>query len=165
MASRRIAPAARLRRTSLCSIHRRSTSVMKLRSSHTRTLILALFVVLSGATAARSWFFLPSPPRPYIIEGYLDSAPKGATIVDRVEIFTSDRPRRRLLVTSYRAPGEIPLDRYLSWPLLHTYALSGKREDVSRLLDAPAGTEIRGTFLVYTQSYPLLVISELDRPA
>jgi hypothetical protein len=137
---------------------------MKLRSSYPRTLILTVFVVLSGATAARAWFFLPSPPRPYIIEGYLDSAPKGATIVDRVEIFASDRPKHWLLVTSYRAPGEIPLDRYLSWPLLHTYALSGKREEVSRLLDAPAGTDIRGTFLVYTQSYPLLVISELDRP-
>ena len=138
---------------------------MKLRSSYTRTLILAAFVVLSGATAARAWFFLPSPPRPYIIEGYLDRAPNGATIVDRIEIFASDRPKRWLLVTSYRAPGEIPLDRYLSWPLLHTYALSGKREELSRLRDAPAGTEIRGTFIVYTQSYPLLVISELDRPS
>ena len=94
---------------------------MKLRSSYTRTLILAAFVVLRGATAARAWFFLPSPPRPYIIEGYLDRAPNGATIVDRIEIFASDRPKRWLLVTSYRAPGEIPLDRYLSRPLLHTY--------------------------------------------
>ena len=138
---------------------------MKLRSFDPRTLILGVFVVLSGATAAQARFFSSSPPRPYIIEGYLDRAPNGATVVDRVEIFAADHPKHWLLVTSYRAPGAIPLDRYLSWPLLHTYALSGKREEVSRLLDAPAGTEIRGTFLVYTQSYPLLVISELDRPA
>jgi hypothetical protein len=107
---------------------------------------------------------LAEPPSALHHRGYLDSAPKGATVVDRVQIFAPDCPKHWLLVTSYRAHGEIPLDRYLSWPLLHTYALSGKREEVSRLLDAPAGSDIRGTFLVYTQSYPLLVISELDRP-
>jgi hypothetical protein len=69
---------------------------MELRSSYTRTLILAIFVALSGATAARARFSAERSPRPCIIEGYLASAPKGATLLDCM--LASDRPKRGLLV-------------------------------------------------------------------
>lgn len=131
-----------------------------------RPLIFAAALLLSAAAGAEARPLFPiEPPPAYIIDAYLDRAPKGATVVDRVQIFAAGQPKRWLLVTSYRAPGEIPLAEYLSWPLEHTYAVSGKRDDIARLLGAPAGAQIKGTFLVYTRNYPLLVIAELDQPA
>jgi hypothetical protein len=105
-----------------------------------------------------------APPPMYIIEGYLDRAPEKATVVDRVQIFTPGRQKRWLLVTSYRAPGEVMLGDYLSWRLRNAYAVSGTREEVDRLFDCAVGTEIKGTFVVYAPAYPLLVIAELDQP-
>lgn len=131
-----------------------------------RASALALLVTLACvATASAVRFPRIIPPALLIIDGYLDKAPASAKIVDRVEVFASGKPKRWLLVTSYAAPGDVMLDRYLSWPLMHTYAVSGNREDVARLIGAPAGTAVKGTFRVYTASYPLLVIASLDLPA
>jgi len=137
-----------------------TTSTISARSIVTTLMVGALLVAAATAADARR-IAIPSP---YIIEGYLDRAPPEAKVIDRVEVFSSGRAKRWLLVTSYRAPGEISLDRYLSWPLEHTYAVSGKRDEVARLFEAPAGAQIKGTFLVYARAYPTLVISELDAP-
>ena len=129
-------------------------------------MVLVGFAFLVGVTGAEARrIALPGGPRPYIIEGYLDRAPDTAKVVDRVEIFSDAKPKRWLLVTRYGAPGEINLDRYLSWPLEHTYAVSGKKAEVARLLQAPPGAAVKGTFLVYRRNYPMLVISQLDVPA
>lgn len=130
-----------------------------------RTLAL-LFFSLPGAvtTAAAHGLFRLTPPPVYRIEGYLDRAPQAAEVVDRVEIFGDGKRKRWLLVTTYRAPGAISLDRYLSWPLAHTYVVNGKRADVDRLFGAASGAPIKGTFVVYAHAYPLLVISELESP-
>jgi len=128
------------------------------------TLVVLAALLLAPRAEARR-IALPGGPRPYIIEGYLDRAPDVAKVIDRVEIFSDPKAKRWLLVTRYGAPGEINLDRYLSWPLEHTYAVGGKKAAVARLLRAPAGAAVKGTFLVYRRASPMLVISQLDVPA
>jgi hypothetical protein len=44
------------------------------------------------------------------------------------------------------------------------YLVSGKNEDVARLIGAPEGTGIKGTFVVYTTGPPWLLIAQLDLP-
>jgi hypothetical protein len=68
------------------------------------------------------------------------------------------------LVTVYRSPGDLPPSRYLSRELMSPYLVSGKNEDVARLIGAPEGTEIMGTFVVYTTGPPWLLIAQLDLP-
>lgn len=101
----------------------------------------------------------------YVIHGYLDRAPKDATVVDQVEIYAHGEETRTLLVTSYRSPGPVMLGEYLSWPFQRPYAVSGARDEVHRLLTAPPGAEVQGKFVVYAPAYPLLVIANLEQPA
>ena len=100
-----------------------------------------------------------------MIQGYLDRAPEGTTVIDRVQIAATGRPTRWLLVTVYRSPGDLLLGRYLSRELMSPYLVRGKSEDVARLIGAPAGTEIKGTFIVYTAGPPWLFIAQLDLPS
>jgi hypothetical protein len=144
------------------------TRLVSARLSVGLSLVLAALSLIAGAAVAMA-HHAPSvpriaPPAMYIIEGYLDRAPAKATVVDRVQIFTPGRQKRWLLVTSYRAPGEVMLGDYLSWPLENAYAVSGTREEVDRLFDCAAGAEVKGTFVVYAPAYPVLVIAELDQP-
>jgi hypothetical protein len=131
-----------------------------------RASVIGILLTLSCvATANAVRFPRIVPPQLLIIDGYLDKAPASANVIDRVEVFANGKPKRWLLVTSYAAPGQVMLDRYLSWPQMHTYGVSGSRDDVSRFMGAPAGTEVKGTFRVYVANYPLLVIASLDLPA
>jgi hypothetical protein len=68
-------------------------------------------------------------------------------------------------VTIYRDPGDVFLNRYLSRELMSPYWVRGTSEDVARLLGAPEGTEIKGTFVVYTGGPPWLLIAQLDLPS
>src|SRR5205085_120245 len=130
-----------------------------------RLAMLAAAVGISATASAALALRIPlAPPPIYIIDGYLDRAPKDATVIDRIEISADHGPKRSLLVTSYRAPGEIGLDRYLSRVLVRPFIITGKSEDVSRIANAPAGSEIKGTFVVYTRSYPSLHIAQLESP-
>ena len=61
--------------------------------------------------------------------------------------------------------GDVLLDGYLSRELMSPYRVFGKAGNVSRLLGAAEGTEIKGTFVVYTQAVPSLLIADLDLPA
>ena len=138
---------------------------MKNRFPRTRNAIAAVLLLLTTATAASA---LPSPlnqPPVYLIQGYLDRAPEGATVIDRVEIAATGGPTRLLLVTVYRSAGDLLLDRYLSRELMSPYLVRGKREEVARLLGAPEGAEIKGTFVVYTDGAPWLFIAQLDLPS
>jgi hypothetical protein len=100
-----------------------------------------------------------------MIQGYLDRAPQGTTVIDRIQIAASDEPTRWLLVTAYRNPGDVLLDHYLSRELISRYMVMGKSEEVVRLLGAPEGTAIEGTFIVYTDGLPSLFIAQLDLPS
>lgn len=143
---------------------------MKERVFLVATLVLAAVLSTVGAECALA-HQLPgvprmTPPKLYVIDGYLDRAPENATVVDRVQIYAAGKPKRWLLVTSYEAPGAVMPGGYLSWVLQQQgYTVSGKPEDVDRLLRAPAGAEIKVKFAVYAPAYPLLVIATLDQPA
>ena len=138
-----------------------------MRSSFTRSVSLvavAFMLAGIGRAAATIWpFDLPQQPTLYIIRGYLDQAPPDAKIMDRIEI-SANHKNRTLLVTWYGTPGETMLDRYLSRVMAHPYSTRGAKEDVSRIIDAPPGSEIEGTFAAYTNGPPSLLITDLQRP-
>jgi len=136
---------------------------MAMRFLVARVAVLAALVVFVSSLATTAFAFTGSY-RLYLIEGYLDRAPNGVKIIDRIEIGATGEPRRQLLVTSYRSPGEMPLDRYLSRERSSRYLLWGKREDVSSVIGAPEGSVIKGTFVAYQQAIPSLLIASLDRP-
>ncbi|MET0152853.1 MAG: hypothetical protein ABW298_09635 [Candidatus Binatia bacterium] len=103
-------------------------------------------------------------PSLVIIEGYLDRVAPEAKVLDRIDI-VGDGRRHTLLVTRYGTPGETGLDRYLSRVMAQPFTIEGRSEDVARLLNAPPGTKIAGTFAVYTQGAPSLLITDLVEPA
>jgi hypothetical protein len=127
-----------------------------------RAVSAAALVMLTAATAAAGFFSFPPV---YMIQGYLDHAPTGTKVIDRIQITATAKQTRWLLVTVYRDPGDVFLNRYLSRELMSPYWVRGKSEDVARLLGAPEGTEIKGTFVVYTGGPPWLLIAQLDQPS
>ena len=131
---------------------------MKIRFDISKTTIAALIVVAVFATMA---FGFVDSFQLYTIEGYLDRPPDGATIVTRLDVGTAGAPRRQLFVTSYRRSGGL-LDGKLS---AETYLVRGNPADVLRLLGAPQGSAVKGTFAVYPQAIASLLIASLDRPA
>ena len=140
--------------------------IMRLSFTRSVSLIAAGFMlaVVARAAAWTIWpFDLPQQPTLYIIRGYLDQAPPDAKIMDRIEI-SANHKNRTLLVTWYGTPGETMLDRYLSRVMAHPYSIRGANEDVSRIIDAPPGSEIEGTFAAYTNGPPSLLITDLQRP-
>jgi hypothetical protein len=127
-------------------------------------LLAACLLVAANTTAFE---FSPpnfNAPSLYLIEGYLDRAPRDAEIVDRIAITVQGR-RHTLLITRYGMPGETGPDRYLSRVLPQPFAIQGGSEDVERLAGAPPGTKIAGTFAAYTGSSPWLLIVDLTAPA
>jgi hypothetical protein len=121
------------------------------------------------AVPAAAFALSPSPPfleQPslYVIEGYLDRAPQDAEIRDSIEVRVNGR-RRTLLVTRYGTPGQTGLDRYLSRVMARPFTIRGTSENVERLVGAPPGTKIAGTFAAYTQGSPWLLIQDLTEPA
>lgn len=131
-----------------------------------RSVLTVAIVLLLTATAALARLHPPLQPPVYLIRGYLDRAPEKTKVIDRVDITATGKPTRWLLVTDYRASGGgVLLGNYLSQNLKHPWVVGGKSEDLRRLFEAPAGTEIDGKFIVYTRGYPLLMIAELDRPS
>jgi len=130
----------------------------------TRILAIAAFSLLLDLEHARAEGFVPLQPPIYHIEGYIDRAPKGTKVIDRIQIAARNEPTRTLLVTFYGNPGDAAPDRYLSREMMSPYQLMGNRDDVSYLLRAPAGTVVEGTFVVYTQGGPALRVASLDSP-
>ena len=126
-------------------------------------LAAACFLVAARSLAFSAWpNDLPQPSH-YVIEGYLDHGPKDANICDRIDIVAHGK-RHTLLVTHYGTPGETGLDRYLSRVMAKPFDIWGTSEDVDRLVDAPPGTKIAGTFAAYTQGAPSLLIADLTEP-
>ena len=136
---------------------------MTKRFPRTQGMVLAALLILAGVTKASGFSFRSDSPRLYLIQGYLDQAPKDAKVIDRVEIAASGERSRQLLVTSYRSPGVL-LDYRSREPML-PYHVIGNPAYVFRLLEAPQGTQIEGTFAIYAQAVPSLLILSLDIPA
>jgi hypothetical protein len=123
-----------------------------------------LVVVRTASFALSPWSGDLHQPSLYIIEGYLDRAPRDAKVQDQIDITAHGR-RHTLLVTRYGTPGETGLDRYLSRVMAQPFAIQGTSADVDRLVNAPAGTKIAGTFAAYTGGSPSLLIADLTAPA
>ena len=138
---------------------------MKSRFPRPCSAIAAVLVLLTVATTASAFLSGRTEPPIYMIQGYLDRAPEGTTVVDRFQIATTGKPARWLLVTVYRSPGDVLLDRYLSREMMSPYLVMGKSDQVARLIGAPTGTEIKGTFVIYTSGPPSLFIAQLDLPS
>jgi len=138
---------------------------MTIRFPRMRSLLVPVLAILAGVTSASAFSLRSDSPRLYLIQGYLDRAPDGANVIDRVEIAATGKPTRHLLVTSYRSSGGTLLASYLSRQLISPYRVFGNSGNVSRLLGAPEGSEIKGTFAFYTEAVPSLLIAELDLPA
>jgi hypothetical protein len=131
---------------------------MKKRFHPSRTILAALIVAAVFATTA---FAFVDSFQLYTIEGYLDRAPDGARIVTRLDIGTAGAPRRQLFVTSYRRSGGLFEGRLSA----ERYLVRGNPADVLRLLGAPQGSAVKGTFAIYPQAIASLLIASLDRPA
>jgi hypothetical protein len=139
--------------------------VRQRRKARLRALLCGASLVLVASTNVRAFpQSLPTQPSLYVIEGYLDRAPPGAEIADRIDIEARGR-RRALLVASYGTPGEPMLDRYLSRSMAEPYSLQGTDEEISRVIDAAPGTKISGTFAAYPGGPPWLLIADLTSPA
>src|SRR4029077_11411904 len=82
--------------------------LMKSRFLHTRSAGAAILVLLTAATAASAFISPLRQPPIYTIQGYLDRAPAGTTVIDRIQVAATGRPPRWLLVTVYRSPGDLP---------------------------------------------------------
>lgn len=109
---------------------------------------------------------LPRQPQLYRIRGYMDSAPVGVTIRDRLQISSRHGQPRELLVTEYGDPGEIPLTRELSSVIgPPRFTVSGKQESVERLFETADGVEIEAVFVAYTSSARMLVLGNLESSA
>jgi len=124
--------------------------------------VVAVAFLASGAAAFRPPFRIAPPV--YLIEGYVDMAPDESKVIDRVDVTAEGQSTRWLLVTSYKAIGGVLLGDYLSRSLAHPWLVRGKPEEVARLLKAPAGTPVEGTFLVYAGGVPSIFIADLDKP-
>ncbi len=133
-----------------------------------RPLVVAGALIAAASSGAGGFSLWPNnlPPQPslYLIHGYLDRAPEGARVIDRIDI-SMDGRRRELLVARYGTPGETSLDLFLSRTMTRNYSVRGTPEQLRELAEAPAGTEIRGTFAAYTDGPPWLLISDLQFPA
>jgi len=111
------------------------------------------FVAVLAATA-----FTPANALDlYTVEGYLDRAPDHVEVIGRVEVSASKTRTRFLLVTACRSSRPACGDLALA----HGTLLSGKREDVSRLLSAPTGAAVKLTFAVYERPVTTLLIVDL----
>ena len=122
--------------------------------------LAALIVVATLATAAFGLIDSDSS-KLYTIEGYLDRAPNGATIIARLDVGTIGLPRRQLLITAYQGEARRLDDELSAAP----YVVRGEAYDVDRLLRAPEGSAVKGTFVIYPQTLATLVIASLDSPA
>jgi hypothetical protein len=125
-------------------------------------LVLMLSVLgAAGASAFSLWPDSLPPTNLYRVVAYLDRAPSGANIRDRIRIRAQGFPERELIVTDYQTPGETGLDLDLSRALGGRYGIMGSPEDVRRLFEIPPAQQLVA-FVVAYQRPPSLYIADLD---
>lgn len=124
-----------------------------------------LGVVLSAVDASAIWPGAGTQRREYTIHGYLDRAPAGAKKLDQVTITASGLPSRELVIGKYGMPGDVPpFAGQLSRSVVPYYVVYGSAEAKLRLMNAPAGSAVEGTFVVTPGSSGSLYIIELTSP-
>lgn len=129
-------------------------------------LILLASVAFFSVRASAFWPFGGVQKSSYTIRGYLDRVPKGAVVLDRVEIRSHNLPVRMLVISAYESPGGIPpFGGRLSQTVAESYTLLGPEPQVERLLTAPEGSPVLGAFVVYEGSPAKLMITNLEIPA
>jgi len=97
----------------------------------------------------------------YQVEGYLDHAPKGALVVETLQIDTGDGERTLYVTASEDRSAEVcpSCD-----PLFETdaaFTLRGDDQEVRQIVDSPEGTKISGSFLRARQ-YPEILVDSID---
>lgn len=120
-------------------------------------LLLALAV---GAGSPGASVGPVAPPAVYRIHGYLDRAPDPRQILESAQIGIGPRART-LLIASYQR-----MDSGDPWLLVHDigafrpdFLLRGRWADVARVLDAPPGSRVSGTFRFILGSRSLVINS------
>lgn len=127
--------------------------------------VALLFCLCTATTVSAFWPFGGVTKRSYTIHGYLDHAPKGVAALDQVDLTTADGKARALVIDEYMKPGDVPpIDGRISRDPNRNFSLRGGREEVSRLISAPPGAEVQGTFIVSDGSPASLQIAELTQP-
>ncbi len=122
---------------------------------------LLLAPVTAGAFAG-THFFVPAPPVIYMIDGFLDQAPTGTSVEERVTIGRGGQSRT-FLITSYHRLGSgdpwvLTRDLGLYRP---DFILQGQSRAIARLLSAPPGTRVSGTFQLLRGTHTLVVGPDL----
>lgn len=124
--------------------------------------LVALLIPVAAGAFAGTHFFFPTQPIIYSIEGYLDHAPDGAAVELQVKVGAGGH-NRVLLITAYRRmgsgdPSVLTRDLGMYEP---DFILQGPSEAIARILDAPAGSRVSGTFQLL-RSFHSLVINPYD---
>jgi hypothetical protein len=120
-----------------------------------------LIFVVGVAHAWPGWgLVVPIRPVIYRIEGYLDRAPEGTQVLERVHLGGPSGQQRAFLMTSYRRSG----NHGDPWTLVRDlgayhpdFILQGPPKTIAQILDAPAGAHIQGTFQYLAGTHSLLV--------
>ena len=122
-----------------------------------------------GALATRAsafWPFSGVTQRSYTLHGYLDRAPAGVAVLDRVDMTTLDGRSRVLVITQYTKPGDVPpVDGRISREPVRNFTLRGSAADVNRMIGGPANGKVEGSFVVYEGSPAALMITSLAQPS
>ena len=124
--------------------------------------LIALLIPITASAFAGTHFFFPAQPVIYSIEGYLDHAPNGAVIEAQVKVGAGGR-NRVMLISAYRRlgtgdPWALTRDLGMHDP---DFILQGPSEAIARILDAPAGSRVSGTFQ-FLRSFHSLLINPYD---
>ncbi len=135
-------------------------------SSAFRALRVALLAI--PLVVVPSWAFLPLDglsEHNYTIRGFLDRVPEKTRVLDQLDVSTADGRRRKVFVTGYLNPGDVPpSDGQISRDPRRNFTLRGAAADVGRLMRAPAGATFQGTFVVSDGSPGSLLLTELADP-
>ncbi|MEA2626795.1 MAG: hypothetical protein QOD06_2840 [Candidatus Binatota bacterium] len=139
-----------------------------------RTFSSAVFVLLAtlnlgslafGAMGSNAPAIIPDVEL-YRIRGYLDRAPEGAEIIDRVQITRRGEKPRELYVLKYQDYPEVSLTQHLSHANpSRPYHVEGDEQLVARLFSARPGAEVHGVFYRRHAAGNWLYVGALDAPA
>ncbi len=100
------------------------------------------------------------------VEGYLDQAPAGAQVVEKVMVKHGDSKRMLVIVKHDQPSSEIGISsgiNELSTPV-GALELRGTSEQISRVMASPTGTHVLG-FFVQPRSYPVLIVGSVETDA
>lgn len=105
------------------------------------------------------------PPKPpvYRVEAYLDRAPKDADVIDQVRIGRAGRSRLLIIVGLRAANTDLSARPFReSAPGTVVVRLSGRAEEIAKLMQAEAGQKVTGIF-TYRPGTQTLLVQQVER--